>query len=95
MTFTTGIVVVPTSVAVGATVTIGGAQDHLGVTLGGTFVATVAIEVSMDGANWAPVASLTAPGTVNIPFAVRAIRANTTAFTNGTPVARYGCHMRA
>lgn len=51
----------------------------------GTFVATVAVEISLDGSTFAPFgAALTAPGIVEVPIAARRLRLNATAFTSGT-----------
>ena len=57
----------------------------VGVQVFGTFVATVAVEISLDGSTFAPFgAALTAPGIVEVPFPARLIRINVTAFTSGT-----------
>lgn len=56
-----------------------------GILVSGTFVATIQIQVSMDGTNWAPFgAALTAPGTVKIDIPVKQVRAICSAFTSGS-----------
>jgi hypothetical protein len=57
------------------------------VTLFGTFVATVFVDVSMDGTNFAPWGSLTAPGAYTKIPACKAFKMRTSAYTSGTPKA--------
>lgn len=81
------VLAVPASVAIGAAVTVTNLRD-LAVQLHGTFSATVTIEVSLDGTNFAAApggADLTAPTVVSLPFLAVAVRANTTVFASGTP----------
>lgn len=49
----------------------------------GTFVGTVAIEVSLDGTNWQSFATETAAAAGTIPF-FPYVRGNVTAFTSGS-----------
>lgn len=86
---------VPTSVAAGAAQSTPGCYEQCAVQIWGTFAATLAVEASSDGTNFSAVSSVTAPGWVSIPFAFKAIRINTTAFTSGTPNAALCVHNRS
>lgn len=62
-----------------------GMDIPVGVLVSGTFVATIKIEVSNDGVNWAQFgADVTAPGTVKVDIPVKQVRARCSAFTSGT-----------
>lgn len=61
------------------------------VLFSGTFVATMRVQGSMDGANWADVSGdVTAPSVVEVPHTVKYLRVRTTAFTSGVPAASFG-----
>lgn len=78
-----------TAVAVGTAVDISKLEDSQALVLG-TFVGTVAIEISTDGGTtWVPFDTATAPKVVTLPD-VGKVRANCTAFTSGTIKVRYG-----
>jgi hypothetical protein len=82
---------VPASVAVGAAVDVSRWNRDITLQLGGTFVATVQFEGSLDGSSWSSIgAALTAGGFVTAPPTVKQVRARTTAFTSGTPVGLVG-----
>lgn len=82
------------TIAVPVTVTAGAAVNvqHMGtktVQVTGTFVATVQIQGSLDNVNWVNEgAAFTAPGKIDVTSRWAFMRANTTAFTSGTPAAR-------
>jgi hypothetical protein len=62
--------------------------DSLEVQVQGTFVATVQIQGSLDGATWVTIGSnITAPGIVAVAGNYQYLRINTSAYTSGTPVA--------
>lgn len=76
-----------TSAVAGTGVPCGVLGDAGGATISGTFVGTVAIEISADGTNYvAAAAALTAPGFVAIPRWAKKVRMNCTAYTSGTIV---------
>lgn len=61
----------------------------IGVLIGGTFVATVKVEVSNDPEVTVPTwtqfgADVTAPGTVKVDIPVKAVRLRVSAYTSGT-----------
>lgn len=57
----------------------------------GTFVATLAIQGTVDGSTWGDIQTdITAPGLVQIPGTFRAMRINVTAYVSGTPRALLG-----
>lgn len=62
--------------------------EDFAIQIGGTFVGTVAIEISMDGTNFtalpAPLAAATAPVVAPVAIRCKQVRANVTAFTSGT-----------
>lgn len=65
--------------------------ENVEVSVSGTFVATVSVEFTFDGTNYAPAAAaLTAPGRVALPVRCRGWRLNCTAFTSGSIVGRSG-----
>lgn len=67
--------------------------EEIGVLVGGTFVGTVSIEVSFDGATFVPhpdFTGKTAPFSGKIGFPVKQVRANCTAYTSGTLVCAGG-----
>lgn len=69
----------------GAAFSVLGMDLPVGVLVSGTFVATIKIEVSNDGTNWAQFgADVTAPGTVKVDIPVKQVRARCSAFTSGT-----------
>lgn len=60
------------------------------VIFAGTFVATVAIEATIDDVNWATIGSnATAPSVQIFDQTVRRIRVRTVAFTSGAPAASF------
>jgi hypothetical protein len=62
-------------------------DNPFSVMVSGTFVATILIEVSPDGTNWAPFgAGVTAPGTVKVDIPCKQVRARCSAFTSGLAV---------
>lgn len=70
---------------------VAGYDLPVGVHVSGTFVATIKIEVSHDGTNWAQFGSdVTAPGTVKIDIPVKQVRARCSAFTSGLAVVTLG-----
>ena len=75
-----------------ASVASGAAQDVRDATtisayISGTFVGTVQWQISADGTNWLDEgAAQTAPGVVVITKPTFFVRADTTAYTSGTPV---------
>lgn len=82
------------SVAVAKSVTAGAScdvsdLDRKCVYVSGTFTATVQIQLSADGSNWVNEGTaLSAAGTLEITKPARYLRANTAAYTSGTPVAQ-------
>lgn len=68
------------------------AYDHLGTLVGGTFVGTVAVQVSNDGVTWVALgAAVTAPATtVQLDCPFKFARLNCTAYTSGTIVGQLG-----
>jgi len=83
------VVPVPASVAAGAEVDVS-SFGRMAIYVDGTFVATVQIQISPDatGARWFNEGTaLTTTGVVEITKPCKRLRANTTAFTSGTPVA--------
>jgi hypothetical protein len=63
-------------------------MDRKCVYVSGSFTATVQIQLSADGTNWFDEGTaLTAAGSLEITKPARYIRANTTAYTSGTPLA--------
>ena len=83
---------VPTSVAAGAAMDVRQLAD-VWVQLSGTFVATIDFQVSFDhGTTWSTVATRSAGDVVEVPAASAAthLRANTTGYSSGTPVAKVG-----
>lgn len=71
-----------------------GVQDcglPVGVSVGGTFVGTVLVEVTYDGVTWTQFgSSLTAPGTAKVDVPVADVRLRCSAFTSGTIVGGIG-----
>lgn len=58
------------------------------VQLGGTFVATLKVEGTLDDVNWFPVApAQSVPGPVPLPKRLSKVRITQTAYTSGTPTA--------
>lgn len=81
---------VPASVANGTAKLVQDLREKY-VQFSGTFVATMDIEGSMDGTNWATTSTgHNASAIVSVPQSVKYIRIATTAFTSGTPVAKLG-----
>ena len=79
-------VTVEASVATGAAVDISKATT-VSAFLTGTFVGTVQWQISADGTNFLDTgAAQTAPGIVTITTPANWLRADTTAYTSGTPV---------
>lgn len=71
--------------------------ETVGVSISGTFVATIKIQVSYDGTNWADVPasdsvgpSFTAPGSYRFQIPAKQVRAICSAFTSGTAVVKFG-----
>lgn len=80
-------VAVPASVTAGAACDVSDLERKC-VYLTGTFTATVQIQISADNTNWVNEgAALTTAGTLEITKPARYLRANTTAYTSGTPAA--------
>lgn len=70
----------------------------VGALVGGTFVATVLVEVSYNpeavSPTWVPFGSaITAPGTAKIDVPVKAARLRCSAFTSGTIVGGFGAAL--
>ena len=80
---------VAASVAAGAGVDTTYMYEHSKwVTVTGTFVATLQLQVSNDGTTWATVGSnITAPGVTEVTARCKYLRVNTSAYTSGTPAA--------
>lgn len=90
MPILTTVIAVPASLAIGAWAPADGQRDKY-IRLKGTFVATVQFEASVEDDKSDPFsigAAQTAPGFLAIPETVKWIRANTTAYTSGTPLAK-------
>lgn len=80
----------PASVAVGPAKFVGRLTDK-NLQVGGTFVATLQLEGTIDGTNFEDVgAAITAPGIVVVSGYFDKLRINTTVFTSGVPVAVLG-----
>lgn len=57
----------------------------------GPFTANIDIEVSLDGTTFDQFgATVSAPGIVELPGTYKSIRLNTTSYTSGTPVVKFG-----
>jgi hypothetical protein len=81
---------VPASVAAGAPKEVAGYVEKT-IQIMGTFVATLDVEISLDGARYQAVHSgITAPGFYTVPHACKKLRIRTTAFTSGVPEAWFG-----
>lgn len=79
-----------TAVSTGSAVDVSDSEEYA-VAVSGTFVATIQVEVSHDGTNWAKFgADVTAPGTVKVDIPVKMIRAKCSAFTSGTAQVNLG-----
>jgi hypothetical protein len=79
---------VPASVAAGTALAVLALTRPLLVQVVGTFVATIQLQGSVDGATWVSEGSpITAPGTLEISKRYAYIRANVTSYTSGAPVA--------
>jgi hypothetical protein len=75
---------IPASTAQGAAQTVG-EWSSFTLFVTGTFVASIQLQISADGTNWADEgAAITAPGNVQITKECMFIRANVT-HTSGTP----------
>jgi len=89
-TFKSGTLAIASSVAAGAATALDGGEQCV-IGLSGTFTATVQMQVSLSaaGSDWHNVGlPLTAAGSVVVARGAAArVRANTTAYTSGTPVA--------
>jgi hypothetical protein len=79
---------VPTSVAPGTPQDVSNYLDKW-VQIGGSFVATLSIEGSINGTDFEVVSAVTAKGIVEIAPLFKLLRINTTAFTSGTPSATF------
>jgi sugar phosphate permease len=80
-------IAVPTSVTQGAAAIVKGLEGKY-IWLRGTFSATVAFQGSWDGTTWTTFQTgLTAGAFVAVPQPFTHVRADTTAYTSGTPVA--------
>jgi hypothetical protein len=55
------------------------------VQIGGTFTATVEIQITINGTDWVTLGSYTAGDILEIPQNAQYIRVETTAYTTGTP----------
>lgn len=70
---------------------VGHLDNPFTVMVSGTFVATILIELSMDGTSWAAFGSaITAPGVVSVNVPCKQVRARCSAFTSGLAVAWLG-----
>lgn len=78
----------PAAVSIGAAVAVDRLDDKT-IQFTGTFSANIDVEGSLDpdGVEYGVIATVSAPGLVQIPGTYRRIRLNTTSFTSGTPVA--------
>ncbi len=80
----------PASVAVGPTFNVRRLTDK-NLQVAGTFVATLQLEGSIDGTNFADIgAAITTPSIVAVDGYFELLRIRTTAFTSGTPAAQLG-----
>lgn len=83
----TNTLAVPTSVAAGASKDFSYIRS-MRLVVGGTFVATIQLQTSVDGTNWAKIGSdITATGVTEITGNYKLLRINTSAFTSGAPLA--------
>lgn len=72
------------AVETGAVAEVTGYDLPIGLLFSGTFVATLKVEVSYDGTNWAQFgADVTAVGTVKIDIPVKQVRVRCSAYTSG------------
>lgn len=77
---------VPQAVEAGAPLLVD-RLEAIEVQTSGTFVATVQLQISLDGENWDNVgAPISATGLTTITNTARFLRANVTAYTSGQPV---------
>lgn len=80
-------IAVPASVATGASFPARDIDNKF-VQIGGTFVATIDVEVTLNGgADWVTVATVSGSAIVQVLPVVSGIRCKTTAYTSGTPTA--------
>ena len=78
---------IPAEVAAGGSVNCDHLHNKYLYMEADAFTATVAIQGSVDGDNWQDLLTGVAAGDITaIPQPVRFVRANTTAYTSGTPV---------
>jgi hypothetical protein len=81
---------VPTSVAVGLSMDVGHLLNKA-IQISGTFVATIQLQVSLNGDDYVSLGSAyTAGALVQVTETFRYIRANVTAYTSGAPVITIG-----
>lgn len=73
-----------TAVAAGTAQTLASPSAPRAFVLSGTFVATIKIQVSMNGTTWYDLASYTAPAVLESTGPWKYVRGNCTAFTSGT-----------
>ena len=80
----------PEAVATGSTKPSADMRDKV-VQIAGTFIATLAIDGTIDGSNWNEVvAGITSPQIVDVTRWYSALRIRTTAYTSGTATAWLG-----
>lgn len=95
MRFESRTLVVPTSAGEGAAIQFERFTDKC-VLVAGTFTATIRIQGSIDGTNFADLtADITAAGAVEIPHTVKYIRVRTIAWTSAPAVSIAGHDTRA
>lgn len=79
----------PIGVGVGQSHVVDRMSDHT-FQVAGTFVATLDVEASDDGINWAPVVvGITSPGISFFGGTVRLLRVAVRAYTSGSPAVTY------
>ena len=83
MAFHTATMDAPDLVAIGTAIDVQNLRDKA-VIISGTFTATAVVEASFDGMTFVRVGRTTdLAAIVQVPFACRALRINTTAYTDG------------
>lgn len=80
-------IVIPDSAIAGDAVSVGHMTAKW-VWIYGAFVATVDLEGSADGVNWAVLQAGVAAGKYEVEESAHFLRFNTTAYTSGTPTAQ-------
>lgn len=80
---------VPAAVGIGTALDVS-AYSEKWVQFTGTFVATLQLEGTIDGTNWAPLVATTIPGLFGVEPALAKLRVNVTVYVSGAPAAEFG-----